>query len=72
MSGQECWQPHWLAVHVAKNEIKRDEAEVTCREEQWMKQEINKSLMIKAHDNTLNKDVGVSIDTNWNPPSSYM
>ena len=61
-----------LAVHVTKTQhrIEWNEAEVICREEQWMKRKIKESLMIKAHGNNLNLDAGVSIDTNWILPSS--
>ena len=61
-----------LAVHVTrtKHQIEWDEPEVICREEIWMKWKIKESLMTKAHDNNLNLDAGVSIDTNWIPPSS--
>ena len=63
-----------LAVHVTrtKHQIEWDEAEVICREEHWMKRKIKESLMIKANDNNLNLDAGVSIDTNLFPlpPSS--
>ena len=61
-----------LAVHVTrtKHQIKWDEAEVICREEHWMKQKVKESLMIKAHDNNINLVAGVSIDTNWIPPST--
>ena len=57
-----------LAVHVArtKHEIKWDEGEVVCREEQWMKQIIKESLMIKELDNNLNLDTAASVDTNQN------
>ena len=60
-----------LAVYVARteHEIRRDEAEIVHREGQWMKRKIKESLTIKAHDNNLNLDAGVSIDTNWNPSS---
>ena len=40
-----------LAVHVAgtEHEIRWDEAEVVCREEQWTKCKIKEGLQIKAH-----------------------
>ena len=45
-----------LAVHVTrtKHRRERDEVEVICKEEQWMKQKIKESLKIKAHGNNLN------------------
>ena len=60
-----------LAVHITKtkHQIEWDKAEVICREEQWMNWKIKESLMLKAHDNNINLDAGVSIDTNWIPPS---
>ena len=60
-----------LAVHIAEteHEIRWDEAEVICREEQWTKRKIKEGLQIKAHTGNLNLDTGAFIDTNWNPPS---
>ena len=60
-----------LAVHVAKTEhqIRWDEAEVVCREEQWTKHKIKEGLQIKAHAVNLNLDMGAFIDANWNSPS---
>ena len=59
-----------LAVHAAEteHEIRWDEAEVICREEQWTKRKIKEGLQIKAHTGNLKLDTGAFIDTNWNPP----
>ena len=60
-----------LAVHVAEteHEIRWDEIEIICREEQWTKHKIKEGLSIKAHTNNLNLETGAFIDTNWNPHS---
>ena len=59
-----------LAVHVAESEheIRWNEAEVVCREEQWIKRKIKEGLSIKAHTGNLNLDNGAFIDANWTPP----
>ena len=59
-----------LAVHVAEteHEIRWNEAEVVCREEQWTKRKIKEGLSIKAHTGNLNLDNGAFIDANWTPP----
>lgn len=51
----------------AEHEIRWNEAEVVCREEQWT-QHKNKGLSIKAHTSNLNLDNRAFIDANWNPP----
>ena len=60
-----------MAVHVAKtkHQIRWDEAEVICREEQWTKRKVKEGLAIRRHDDNLNLDTGTSIDTNWSLPS---